>query len=437
LLQTQKQLENLQNLLSVVVENNDMSFNYTRSQLKTRMNARIQGKQGLLLSIDDTVNSGLRKLYGSVDLRSAKRNAVITNKVFNGIFEYQAPSDLKGYSIIDILPQAYSIRQRYPELYLTTTIEFNRFNRPGSIALEDYNGSRLLKFSTPNFNYNSIVISELDGLSSGLSSGVWTTFGDAENLEADGDDYVMGNGSLKFGINSAGGTTAGIQSSTVTSFDVTDYLEGNSADFVWFKIDDATNITNMILRVGSDSNNYYQKTITSQNDGTAFVNGWNLLRFDLSGYTTVGTPVNTACDYIAIYMTKATTKINETGYKFDWLVMKRGIIDYIKYYTKYPWQSSTGAYKENSTIDTDLVVADTDEFDLCVEACVAEAFREIGVSVIGEERIKSQENYLKEKIAEYEMRNPSEALIMMNTYYNYDYNDNGGYNNNGYNNGYN
>jgi hypothetical protein len=413
-----------------------MAFNYTRSQLKTRMNGGIQGKQGLLLSVDETINSGLRKLYGSVDLRSAKRNAVITNKVFNGIFDYQAPSDLKSYAVIDILPQAYSIRQRYPELYLTTTIEFNRFNRPGSIAVEDYNGSRLLKFSTPNLNYNSIVISELDGLSSGLSSGSWSTFGDAENLEADGDDFVMGYGSLKFGINSAGGTTAGIQATTVTSFDITDYLEGNSADFVWFKINDATDITNMILRVGSDSSNYYQKTITSQNDGTAFVNGWNLLRFDLSGYTTVGTPVNTACDYIAIYMTKATTKINETGYKFDWLVMKRGVIDYIKYYTKYPWQSSAGAYKENSTIDTDLLVADTDEFDLCVEACITEAFKEIGVSVIGEEKIRSQEKYLKEKIAEYELRNPSEALIMMNTYYNYDYNDNNGYNN-GYNNNYN
>jgi hypothetical protein len=59
-----------------------------------------------------------------------------------------------------------------------------------------------------NVDDDSLSVSMLDSLEAG--GGTWQAFGDAQNVTADADDFIMGSGSIKFGINGAGGTTAGI-----------------------------------------------------------------------------------------------------------------------------------------------------------------------------------------------------------------------------------
>jgi len=387
-----------------------MTFVYTQADLETRLNSKIQGKKGILNSVQDTMNAGVRTLYGKVDLHSAKRKTTLTPNLFNGIFDYQCPTDLKAQSIIDIPGQA----KRYDgEWMLMPTDEFVRSPRSGTVAIDDVNGVRVLKLSSA-VDSKTIVVSELDSLTSG--GGLWGAFGDAENLEKDDADFVKGAGSVKFDISSAGGTTVGIENSSANAVDITDYLDGTSAFFVWAKINSTTNLTNYILRFGTDDSNYYSKTVTTQADGTAFVNGWNLLKFDVASYSTQGTPTNTNIKYFALYMTKDAAKVSETDYKFDWLVLKKGVVHDVKYYSKYGWQNASGTYIENSSAPTDLLVADTDEFDLVVLACQIEAMEEIGYP---DNEIATKENKLERKVAEYLNMSPSEAKIMMYDSYNF------------------
>ena len=387
-----------------------MAFIYTQADLQERINAGVQNKIGILGSPQSTMNAAVRTLFRDVDLRSAKRRATLSPNLFNGIYNYQCPSDLKGTSIIDIPAQA---KRQDGEWMLVPAEEFDRLNgrKAGVIALDDFNAARLLKLASA-VDSKSLVISELDGLNSG--GGLWSAFGDGETLAADTDDYVEGAGSLKWNISSAGGTTAGIENSTLNSFDLTDYLGGTSAFFVWAKINSVTDLTNYIMRFGNSDSVYYSKTVTAQADGTAFVAGWNLLKFDISSLTETGSVDDTAIYYVALYMTKGAGKVSETDYKFDHLVLKRGVVHNVKYYTKYGWQSSAGAYKENSTATTDFLVADTDEFELIVEAGVVEAMKEIGYP---EGEIRSRKADLKDAIKEYTMKHPSEAKIMMYDYY--------------------
>jgi len=391
-----------------------MAFIYTQSDLQERMNAGVQGKQDILASRQNTMNSAVRRFYMENDIRSSKRKTNLVSNLFNGIFEYQCPSDLKGQSIIDIPAQAKDQRSD-GEWSLIPVEEFDRENgqKTGMIAIDDYNGTKILKLCS-NVDSDSITIAELDSTTSG--GGTWTTFGDAETLARDDADYIKGNGSLKFNISSAGGTTAGIVNSAVNSTDISDYLGGTSAFFVWVKINSTTGLTNYVLRFGNDASNYYSKTVTAKADGTAFTTGWNLLKFDVSSLTETGSVTDTAIIYFALYMTKDITKISESDYKFDWLVLKKGVIHEVRYYSKYGWQSSGGTYKENSTLSTDLLVADTDEFDLLVEQCVIGAMEEIGFSP---NEIQFRKNILKDNLQSYFSRNPSEAKIMMSTYYNY------------------
>lgn len=386
-----------------------MSFIYTRSDLKTRMNAGIQGKIGMLIDADDTVNEAVRNVFSKVDLRSARRRATLTPSLFNGIFDYTCATDLKAYGIIDVPAQA---KRDDGAFFLIPPTEFDIKKPAGAVAIDDFNGVRSLKIASQVEDF-SIVLSELDSITSG--GGTWALFGDATGVAADIDDYVKGNGALKFNISAVGGTTAGIQNSTLNSVDITDYLGGNGAVFVWAKINSTTGLTNYILRLGNDASNYYSKTVTTQADGTAFVAGWNLLKFDLTSLVETGSVDDTVIDYAVIYMTKLGSKISESDYKFDWLVLKRGVTANVKYYSKYGWQSSAGAYKENSTDDSDLLVADTDEFNLLINEARALA----SLEVLTETEQVSLQKRSDDAIASYRLNNPSEAQIMTNEYYVY------------------
>lgn len=387
-----------------------MSFIYTRTQFKSRINAGIQGRIGVLVDEDETANAAVRSVLNEVDLRSTKRGALLSPKLFNGEYNYAQPSDIKKYKLVDIPAQA---KRSDGQWDLVTAEEFDRtkaFNR-GMLAFDSYDSIRTLKISS-NVDDLSLVLSPLSGIT---SSGTWTAFGDLTGIASDTDDYVKGSGSIKGNISAAGGTTCGIQTSNLNSADITNYLGGNSSVFIWVEITDPTNITNYILRLGSSSSSYYSKTVTAQNDGTAFTSGWNLLRFDLSSLTTVGTPTVTAITYAAIYFTKTAGKISESDYKFNWLTVKKGVIHNLRYYSKYGWQSSAGAYKENSTDELDVLVADTDEIDMYIHRGVSMALRELAPL----DNYTARDLEWKQMVKDYQMSNPSEAMIITSEYYNY------------------
>lgn len=409
-----------------------MTFIYTRADLKSRINGGIQGKIGMLVSDEELMNEVVRDVYSVLDLRSAKRRTTLTPDLYNGIFEYNCPSDLKATKIIDIPAQA---KRHDGEFFMTTPEQFrtkigirenssydyndnynynNYFPYPGAIAIDDYNGQRVLLINS-SVDSKSVVVSEFDGLGSGASAD-WVIFGDAENLAKDDADFVKGAGSLKFDISSAGGTTAGISNDNVNSLDISQYLGGTSAFFVYARITDPTNITDYKLRFGSSSSVYHTKTVTSQADGTAFVSGWNLLRFEVSSLTDTGTPDDSAITYFALYMTKDGAKVSESDYKFDYLVLKKGEIHNIHYYTKYGWQSSASAYKENSTDDSDLLVADTDEFNLIIKEGRYRASMETDLS---DSQITKLEKERDIAFANYKIENPSEAKLLMTDSYNF------------------
>lgn len=386
-----------------------MTFTYTRSNLISGINRRTHNKQGMFVDINATCNDAVRKVAREVDLKTTKRKIALTPGLFNNEYEYACPSDLKDYSIIDIDQQ---VARADKEFNLVPPQEFRTNRKLSDIAIDDYNGMRVLLVNS-KVDSQSLTLSELDSLTSG--GGTWETVGDATSLAVDTDDYFSGNASLKFNILS-GAATAGIKNTSLNSFDLTEYLGGNSAVFVRAKIASVTYLTSYTLKIGSDSSNYYTKTITAKNDGTAFVDGWNILRFDLASLTTVGTPVLTACDYIEVYMNKSTSKAAGSDYKFDIITLKKGKNSYVHYYSSFGWQDTTGTYKRNSTLSSDYLVADDGEFDLCVLAGVTIAKRELNYP---QADIDDADREYVEAVKMYMLKNISEAKVTSYQYYEY------------------
>lgn len=392
-----------------------MSFIYTRADLKQRMNSGIHGKIGMLIDSNETVNRAVRQYTTDIDARSLRRRQALVPNLYNGIYDYACPSDLDAMKIIDIPAQA---KRQDGEFFLVPTTEFATKRQRGMIAIKDYNGVRALQINS-QVDSNTLIISELDEYD---GDGLWEAFGDAEFIGSDDSDFIKGQGSVVFDINADGGTTAGIFNTDLTSIDLSDYLGGTSSVFVWVKIESITGLTNYKLRLGNSTSSYYTITVTTQSDGTAFVVGWNLLKFDLdfSVISETVIPVDeTDITYAAIYMTKLGSKVSEADYKFDWLVVKKGVIHNVEYYSKFGWQSSAGAYKENSTDDADVLVADKDEYEIIIEAATKLAAREVSEY----DTAKDAADEYDKKTKKYQMTNPSHAMVMTSEYYTYNYND--------------
>ncbi len=369
---------------------------YTQSALKSAVNSKIKGKIGILTDFQETLNSGVRQVLSDIDFITARRRTPLIPALFDGVFEYAAPADLKEYSIISVQNQRWT---KTPFWSLVAYEQFMRRQDANTVSVSDYDGLRKV-FIKSSLIDTKITTSSLDSLTSG--GGTWILLGDATNVEASISDFVEGAGSIKFDISAAGGTTAGIQNTTLSQADLSEYFEGNGNATVWAYITSTTNLTNFILKIGSDNTNYYTKTVTTQADGTAFVNGWNLLSFDLSTFTTVGTPVITAADYCAIYFTKTAGKISEVGYKFDNIQFRIGEINNLYYYSGYGWQSSTGTYKVN---------ANEDEYELILAKCA-----ELAADDVDEEKVSEKQAIRYKELRKlYMMSHPSEALIMIST----------------------
>jgi hypothetical protein len=388
---------------------------YTRSTLRARINGRLHNKIGKVSSVNDEINVVLHDVWSEMKLRSSKRKAATPSRLFNDVYTYAAPADLNGTGIIGFQRQTEE-RSRWEDWQLVTEEEFDRYKgvKTGIVAIADRDLVRKLKVSL-NASEESTTITPFDSTTSGLASSAWAAVGDATNLVADTDNYVEGVGSLKFDIGAGATTTAGVTASTVSTYDLTDFKAAGSA-FCWIYIVSATDLTNFILQVGSDSSNYYSMTATTTNENASFTAGWNLIRWDFSGKTTTGTPDDDACDYVSLYMTKTAGKISEEGYRVDGLVIHTGEIWNTIYYSNYPWQSAAGVWKVDSTLDTDYLNLDADEYALVVEACVAK----IGLIAREYDDAKIAEDYYQARKESYQMRYPAEELLMTSSYYDFE-----------------
>ena len=377
---------------------------FTQSELSTSVSKIVSGDftAGDFLTI---ANDAVREVLADLDLRGSKRKTALSPNLFDEIYQYSCPSTLKGDKVIDIAPQISRTKLDYWNL--VPAREFDRYKVDGdnlvAIARDDLVNKVLI--SRP-IDDDELTIDRLDAV------GDWAAFGDGTNLTADAENYVKGSSAINWDINADGGTTAGIVNGSVDSFDTSIYATAGSA-FVWVYISSITNLTNFILRIGNSSSAYDYITITTNNEGAAFYAGWNLLRFDFSDKATTGSPTRTACDYVALYMTKDGAKVSETDYRFDNLVLKLGEHWNLSYYCRYLWQSSAGVYLEDATATTDVLNCETDEFPLFIRKTA----QLMETHLKQHDLADRHESKYKEMKAQYLFDNPSEALLLQQTYY--------------------
>ena len=221
--------------------------------------------------------------------------------------------------------------------------------------------------------HNTVAALQLDNFDD--SASFWTnnevapaitTPSDAQNIANDDVTYIEGGGSMKFDIIVGSGSLAGYASLSryVSTQDWWTYVDRGH-----FKLDyQFSNITNMyviVFKWGTDANNYYYRYVTTQEDGTPFIVGWNYLDFPWSGCIEVGNPDPHSINFFEIDTSfNPATYTGGTNYRLDDLRLTVPDPMIMTYYTQNKGTNSTGTALTLFTATTDKLLVDAVDIGL-------------------------------------------------------------------------
>lgn len=347
-------------------------MSYTLTQSKSDFEGRLHGTSlNKVANLDELMNRAGRRVFKDIDLQESIRIITLTNALFDQVYDVVMPDDVKGDRIIDIRPQANASRQlidnfdqRYNkqfDLYKT----YDAINKP-SFTVQNNSGTRTLRLAK-----SAIAGKLFHAMNTITGNGTWAATGTGSNLQVDNVNYVTGGASLEFDVTTG---AAILTNSTFTAIDMTGHV-GQASVFLWLYVPNASNLTSVKLRIGSSSGAYYEKTVTAAAPANAFVSGWNLLRFDLTGLTPTGSPTLTSYRYAQITV-NATA--NNAGYRVDNLISQLPTLYEMEYYSFYPFRdATTGAWKERFTSNNDFLNVGPDSYELFLDQCEILALRQM------------------------------------------------------------
>lgn len=324
------------------------------SDFKTRIQQKIHGRA--LDKVQDVyglIYEASNNLKLAIDPKEMQRIEPLTNAVYDDVYSYACPSDLKGDGIVDVRPQVNrSIRDNFHQTYAP---RFDRIKAFESLAVENDGTLKTLRLNSSKPPAGPTV----NALNSVTENGTWaadSTY--ATDITTDQINYVAGSGSVRFNLAAdAGSQTGYIENSTMTAVDLSDIADVGAL-FAWVYLPTASNFTSVSLRWGSSTSDYYSVTATTTHVNSSFVNGWNLLRFDWPTTVASGTPVDTAIDYLRVSFVYNGTAMN--GVRVDNIVARNGVIFDVVYNSDYMFRNSSGTWIIKPTADTDLLNLETE-----------------------------------------------------------------------------
>ena len=404
---------------------------FTYQQIQRDLNANLHGRRKNLVTTGDTVsgdsnlerdliNSAVRTAMSEVDFRGNIRQSVLTPNLMDNQWDYNLPAGFKGDQAIDFSPQNTDSRGVHETYDPVTPEEFDRRKGVETGIYTVINDELTRKFRiSADVEDQTLSLDELEDTAWNIFSA--NSVNDSD-IKIDRDDFTAGSGSMRFQTDTSDSvdSTIGIQKTSISTFDISNFKAHGSV-FVDAKLTTFdTGIHSLSVRLGTDCDNYYQITDSTQNDCSSFVAGWNKVRMDLSDRTTVGSPTDTAMSYAALYWNRDTTDTaglhtEDTDWHFDNFFIKRGKYYNISYYSRFVWQDTALVLTENSTHDSHALLVQNDEYQIILNKLseLASGFlrdREDQAYYAGEyEKLKGI----------YLQQNPSQRGIMTTTYHSF------------------
>jgi hypothetical protein len=354
-------------------------------------------------------NRAARQVLQDVDPKETMRT-VQMSQVFNNVFDYSLPIDVKGDRIVDLRPQAgRKAGDVFTQGYEQTFDRLKSYGFSNAIYTQWNTGIKTIRIEAPTLT-GPTTLSDTSTITP------WAATTGASTITLDSTNNVAGGGALVFNL-LAGNASGYIESSTLQPIDLTN-LVNNSSLFMWVYLPTGASISAINLRWGSSSSNYYNLSVTTTQQGTSFQNGWNLLAFSWTSATVVGTPVNTAYSYSRVTFNYNSTL--QTGVKVCNITASIGYIFEIVYYSKYMFRDpSTNAFQEtvvDATDNTKIINLDTESYNMFFNKCAYFVAQQLQ-GADADYDATYWDNEYQAALARYKAQNPSETMLKATQYY--------------------
>lgn len=255
-------------------------------------------------NLDGALERAARTLVQKADVPEASGIQNIT--LYSGVFDYACDPRIFGTAVNDVRPQGIT-RMAWNASLKTDQESFDRTKLYPSTntrtTFQYENGVPIIRIDAP-FPVQEIIIDPMNQI------GNWVAGGSLSNLAVDSTVYYAAPGSLRFTLT---GSSAGTLTETLnSSIDISSY-EGVGVAFLAIEIPtgvDATDLTSISLKLGSDSGNYSMVTKTTGFIGAWVTNNWLLVAFDFAGATNTGTPNWSAINYVQLTFNHTATMVN-------------------------------------------------------------------------------------------------------------------------------
>jgi hypothetical protein len=310
-----------------------------------------------ITNLNGVINRAVRQLLIDIDPVETTREIAL-GPIYDSVYDYSCPSDLKGNGMIDIKPQVQrSLRDRYPQTYSQEFDIYKEYTRQPNHQVNIHNAIKTLRITSPLIN-TGILLTQADTL-----TGSETYTGTATSFTIDNVNYAGGSGAVTFNLPASASSYVDIVSTQQKDLTTHNNL-GSIFMYVYLPV--AANFTSIQLRWGSDASNYwYSPLITTTQEGTVFQNGWNFISTPWTSATQVGSPDITKVDTYKIIFNYNSTV--QTGVKINSFYSRLGQQMIGRYYSKYLFRNaSTGAWQETITSidDSELINLDTESYNL-------------------------------------------------------------------------
>lgn len=339
----------------------------TVQQSKAELEARLHGTTlSKIRNVDGAFDRAARQLLLDIDPPETKKTSQLT--IYDEIYDYASPADLKGDGIIDIRPQQE--RQLYDKFQGKYSQDFDlrkrQSNSQSTFSIQFDNATKTIRIANQNA-IAGIVLNTCDTIS---GNGTWAVSGNASNLSIDNIDYVKSSGSLKFDL-AVSGSQGIITNPDMTAIDLTTHLN-QSAIFFDTYLQTASAFTSIQIKWGSGASNHWNRILTTDFQGNSLQNGWNLMKSEWNGATQTGSPDVANVDYLQVLYNYDGTQ--QTGIRLDNIRSVLGKIWEVEYYSKYLFRDvTTGVFQETVTDDSNLINLDTETYNIFLDQLTIQA----------------------------------------------------------------
>lgn len=331
-------------------------MSYSVSDAKSELEGMLHGTTlDSITNVNGVFNRAARQFLLDCDAQETKVLEQL-GVIYEGVYDYACPTNLKGDKIIDIRPQVNrEVYDRYSQVYNQDFDVFKDISINRKFTVQWNNYVRTLRLDSFNLN-KSININNGDSIS---GNGTWAVSGTASNLVLDTVNTVFSGGNIAFDLATG---TGGVVNSTMTAVDLTSHLNQSKIFFkVYLPV--ASAFTSVTIKFGSSASAYWSTTVTTDWNGNALVNGYNLLAGTWASKT--GSPDVSKINYVSVSFVYGGTSTSDV--QVAEVVSRLGTIVEIEYYAKDMFRdASTGAFKEKTTDDSDLINLDTDALNIYI-----------------------------------------------------------------------